>query len=97
MKKFIVWLVLSSKDPEKVSLTIKGILASVATYVVFFTSLFHLNFNVTDLTTIGDMISKIIEALLMIVSMVTALIGAVRKIKSTMNGTNEVINTGKTL
>ncbi len=97
MKKFIAWLVLSSKDPEKVSLTIKGVIATAATYIIFFTSLFHLNFSATDLATVGDLIGKIVQALLMVVSLVTTLIGFVRKLTTTANGTNEVINTGKTL
>lgn len=97
MKKFIAWLILSSKDPQKVSLTVKGFLGAAATYVVFFTGLFHLNITADNVTTLTDSLVYFVKVFLELVSVITTIVGAIRKLHTTAIGTNRVINTGKTL
>lgn len=97
MKKFWAWLLLSSKDPAKASLTIKSILTASATYILFFTGLFHYTLGASDLTVIIDQIANVVGIILMLISGVTALWATVRKIILTILGSNEVVNSGTTL
>lgn len=97
MKKFWAWLLLSSSDPEKASLTIKSIGATVVTYGIFFAGLFHKNVNADDLNVLTNSVANFIGIVLIGISSVTAIVAAIRKIFKSLNGTNEVINTGTTL
>lgn len=97
MKKFWAWLVLSSNDPQKVSLTVKSVLTGLATYALFFTGLFHLNVGASDLSVFTDQIATLVGSVLTIVSCITGVYGFIRKIINTMSGRNEVINTNTTL
>lgn len=91
MKKIIAWIVLSSKDPNKVSLMIKGVLTGVITYVVFFAGVFHLNIAEGDLKTLAESATKIVEVTLTFISLFMSTGGMIRKIYTTAIGTNKVI------
>lgn len=92
MKKIIAWLVLSSKDPQKVSLMIKGILTGAVTYIIFFAGMFHINLVQTDLNQIIEGLVKIIEVALTLFSAIATLVGAIRKVSRTVTGDNKVLN-----
>lgn len=92
MKKIIAWILLSSKNANNVSLTIKGILLSAVTYVVFFAGVFHLNLQATDLNNLIEAITKFIEWGLTGVSIISTAWGLIRKIITTIKGDNEVLN-----
>mgnify|MGYP003407973175 CR=1 FL=1 len=92
MKKIIAWMLLSSKDPQKISLMIKGVLTGVVTYVVFFAGLFHINLAPTDINSVIEAIVKIIELLLSVVSVIATAWGLIRKLWTTATGKNKVIN-----
>ncbi len=97
MKKFWAWLLLSSSDPEKVSLTIKSAGAMFATYIIFFTGLFHKNIQPSDLEVLTNGIANFVSLALMAISAVVGVWAALRKIFLSLTGGNEVINSGKTL
>lgn len=97
MRKFWAWLLLSSKDPEKASLTIKSILSGVATYAIFFTGFFHITVGASDINNLIATIGTLTGTVLMLISAFSATWGAVTKIYHTIRGTNEVINSGTTL
>jgi hypothetical protein len=92
MKKFIAWLIFSSKDPNKISLTIKATGATVATYIVFFAGLFHLNIGQSDLSSLIDALAQLAGLLLQAVTTVMAIVGFVRKIHTSITGENQVLN-----
>lgn len=85
MNKFFKWLVLSSSNPTKISLTIKGFLTSVVAMAVIF------GYNPSDLSPIAENITKLVESLLTVVGIVSFLVGAIRKVKKTSEGTNPVL------
>lgn len=97
MKKFFAWLILSSRDPKKVSLTIKAYLTATTTYILFFAGLFHISLGASDLAVLIDQIVKIISDILIVISAATTFWALLRKVMATIQGTNKVINTGATL
>jgi hypothetical protein len=44
-KKVVTWLVTSSKDPKRLSLTVQGALLAVAPFVMYLTGLTDADFN----------------------------------------------------
>ena len=73
MQKLIKWLVQSSVDPSKVSMTVRGALIGIVPVLLFFAGQFHLGWteaNVVDL----------IETITLIVSSFFIIVGMIRKI-----------------
>lgn len=97
MKKIWAWIILSSKDPQSASLTVKSILTGGVVYVVFFTGLFHYSVTASQLTQIIDEVGNVVGFVLMAISALATLVGFVRKLFTTATGTNAVINTGVVL
>ena len=92
MKKFLDWLVFSSENADKWSLTIKGIAVSVVPIVISVSNLAHLQLQSGQLTSLFDGVASIVSALGVLVSSVIVVIGFVRKIIATITGDNAVIN-----
>ena len=92
MKKIFAWLILSSKNPQQVSLTIKGVLVGAVTYVVFFAGLFHVTLSPSDLTSLIESVVQVIEMVLTLVSVITTAWGFARKIYTSLVGENKVLN-----
>ncbi len=95
MKKIITWILLSSKDPNKVSLGIRATGAAFVTYIVFFAGLFHLNIGESELSGLIDALAQLAGLILQSITAVMAIVGFVRKIYSTIKGTNKVLNSMK--
>ena len=85
--RFINWLVVSSSDPNKVSLTIKGILIGVVPVLMQVLTVFGVHFSFTSDNLI-DVVCTAITAALTLVAAVTTLIGALRKVWYTAKGVN---------
>ena|SRR3990167_892451 len=92
MKKIIAWVLLSSKDPNKVSLTVKGVLTGAVVWIVWWGGLFGLHFDPESLGQIVEVVSTVVQLALTLGSMVATLWGLLRKIWKTAKGTNEVLN-----
>jgi len=90
--KIIAWIVLSSKDPQKVSLMIKGAAAWAGTYILFFAGIFHFNVGQSDVASIFEAVAKFVEYALYAISAVSTVWGLIRKVKRTADGTNRVLN-----
>lgn len=90
MKKLITWLVVSSKDPTKYSLTLKAILAFAATVVTMAAGL--ANIQVGDLTPMVNAIIEAVQAFFLFVSAVVAVIAGIRKVYRTAIGENRAIH-----
>ncbi len=92
LKKFWLWLVLSSSDPTKYSLTIKSALTGVITALTIVAGLTNITLSTPDLTAIVDNIVATVQTILLLVSLVTGTYGFIMKVWDTINGTNAVIN-----
>ena len=92
MKKIIAWIVLSSKDPNKVSLMIKGLALGAVTWIVFFAGLFNVNLQPTDVALLIEEGAKLLEWALTGISIIMTVYGMIRKIVTTAKGENEVLN-----
>jgi hypothetical protein len=78
--KYIKWLVYSSKDPQKISLTIKGLLTAILTLVSVWAGIANIDIPNESLKKIIDAIVLSVQAVLFIVSMVATAYGAHRKV-----------------
>lgn len=90
--KFLNWIVLSSADPAKLSLTVKGLLTMAVPFIITIAGL--TNIHVPDekgMTLIIDGIATAVQIILGIIGLAATLIGVIRKIVTTYNGTNEVL------
>lgn len=74
---FIKWLLASSENPKKYSLTIKSVLVGAVSILAI------LNFDTSSLPQTVDFIVDALEKTLVAVSAVTALVGVVRKVRLT--------------
>lgn len=92
MKKIINWVIYSSSDPYKTSMTIKGILLGGATYLLFFANLFHVQLPETELNNLIEQIVKAVELLMQIISIFWVIYGSLRKIYLTLVAKNKVLN-----
>lgn len=88
MNKILDWLILSSKDPQKVSLFIKGALGWAATLAIGA----GVQASELDFSAAIDQIGNLVYLALTFGSTAVAAYGAIRKIYRTMTGQNEVIN-----
>lgn len=93
MEKTIQWLLLSSADPTKMSLAIKGILMGIIPVIVSLTGLTGIaGVDASSLTIAVDAIASIVQVALTIVSSAMTLYGLIRKLWTTIVGENEVIH-----
>ena len=87
---FLTWLLVSSKDPEKLSLTIKGILVGILPVL---SAVFGLaNVQLGDLTPIVDAIAAAVQTFIAFVAAAIALYGLVRKVILTLTGSHAGLN-----
>lgn len=97
MKALFTWLLKSSKDPQKVSLTVKMAIIAAIPWVlqgIGITCSFGqvcLNIDATELQELAVHASNIVLAVLLIVGNVGAIYGFLRKLWRTINGQNEVL------
>lgn len=75
------WLIKSSANPAKVSLTIKAVVASTAIYVATASNLFGLPGLTSDsFKSTGSDLAQLVEWILIIISASTGAFGLIRKI-----------------
>jgi uncharacterized membrane protein (GlpM family) len=85
------WLVKSSADSEKLSLTIKGTLLGIVPVAIYLFGAFNIEVASDQLTSAIDGIVVLIGVFAGIVSAVQIAVGVIRKIWTTFEGTNSVI------
>lgn len=71
------WLLYSSTDPEKIALTVKGLLITSVGSIVTFSSLFGVNLT-------EDLVLQKIQAAFIVVGSIVAMLGLVRKVLRTI-------------
>ena len=82
------WLVYSSANPSKYSLFLKGTLVTVATYATVLAGFAHISVPSDLITQIIDGIVAVVQDFLMLVAVVAATVGAIRKVILTITGKN---------
>jgi hypothetical protein len=85
------WLVFSSADPERISLFVKSVLMGVVTYATILAGLAHITLPSDIITQLIDSLVSIVQNVLMLVAALTGAVGLIRKIGTTIYGTNKVI------
>lgn len=92
LKKIWNWLVKSSVNAQRISLTVKGILIGIIPVVMTIAHLANIKVESADLTTLIDAMANLIIVLGSLVSIIAMIWGVIRKIFTTFNGTNAVLN-----
>jgi len=92
MKKIIDWIVLSSADPSKLSLMVKGILTAAIPTVIFLAKIFNVEVGGEDLTAFVDAFVVFIGAVAAAISAYMTVVGFFRKVFRTLTGDNAVLN-----
>ena len=91
-EKIYDWLVLSSVDPTKVSLTVKGALVSAAATATVLLGLAHMNLPVpADVNQVIDLSTTLIQLFFQGFGDMVMVVGLVRKIYLTVVGKNSVL------
>ena len=86
-KQLVSWVAFSSKNPEKVSLTLKGALVGISTIAIYF-------FPTADFSTVVDSVVTLVQQSLAIVSTIMVVVGGIRKVVRSIRGDNAVLNKG---
>ena len=89
--KIIDWVLWSSKNADKISLTVKSILSGAI--VVTLLQVLKIDVPVDMFSATIDMFVTIIQEVGVVATAVVTIVGLVRKIVSTFKGTNDVLNT----
>jgi hypothetical protein len=80
LDKFFNWLLVSSNDPQEVSLTVKGVLLGAVPAIMSVAGVAHLNLGSDALTAFFDVVVGFVQNALAVVASVVALYGAIRKL-----------------
>lgn len=99
IKKVWVFLVYSSVNADKYSLTLKGVLGVVGTIVLFSAGFLHFGISAESISNISDLVLVAFNATMTALSYVVAAVsawalvwGAIRKALHTEAGTNAALN-----
>lgn len=87
-EKILDWVLISSKDPTKVSLTVKGALLSIVPIFIALSNLTSLKLESEQLTLIVEIVAQFIQAIFGAVSLIVTAYGLVRKIIASLKGEN---------
>jgi len=86
----VEWVVFSSKDPARISLTVRGILVGVVPFIIAGAGLADINVGPDELNGIVDSIIFLIQAFLTFVAASMTVWGLVRKLLNTIKVHQEV-------
>ncbi len=87
-KKIFAWIVFSSRDASKISLTLKSAFAALITGATIVAGLSNVNLPSETLTQLADATISLVQTVLLAVSTVGTIVGLVRKIRASMKGEN---------
>jgi len=86
IKRIISWMVYSSKDMDKLSTTVKGILTGVVTLLTFYLGVQDIVVDPNLFTGLIDSVIALLQALGVVVGSVATVYGFIRKIALTATG-----------
>jgi hypothetical protein len=84
--RIAAWVLLSSKDPKKVSATVKSAAVGVAAIAGLFGA------SSEAILGLSEPVANAINMTVLAISAIGVVLGAVRKARRTLSGTNEVLN-----
>lgn len=84
--KISYWLIRSSEDPSKWSAFVKGIGGAIITAMTM------INLDTSGMPELVQELSTVAQYLALLMSSMYAMFGAIRKVKTTLLGTNKVLN-----
>ena len=84
LSKVLHWIIVSSADPNEVSLTLKGLFLTAIPSIMFAVGIAHLNLGQDQVTGIFDSATAFVQTSLAVVGTAITLYGAVRKAYYTM-------------
>ena len=84
MKNFWNWLVISSANPTKVSLTITGFVGTATSFLIATAPFTHFAYSAAQIGTIGSDVAGIATALLGVVGAIAFAYGLLRKFINTV-------------
>lgn len=88
----LAWLLLSSKNPGGVSLSVKAALTAGVSWLTVLAGLGHIQLPSADLTTLIDAVVQITQTGLILIGLVASAFGIVRKIALTLQGNHAGLN-----
>lgn len=91
LKRVLEWLVKSSADASKWSLTVKAVLYGLIPVAVHFLGLANIQIGSDALTQVVDSIAQFIVVIGGVITGSVAAVGLIRKIWTTLAGENDVI------
>lgn len=93
IKKALAWLVLSSSDSTKVSMTVKYFLAGLVTVITILAGFAHVQIPGPEVfTQATDAIINMVQVFFTLVASIATAWGVIRKIILTIRGENDVVN-----
>ncbi len=85
IKKAWKWLVMSSADPSKVALTVKGFLTAAIPFIILSSGVFHFNVDSDSLTALFEEVGNVVMMILTVVGTIQTIWGLARKIGLSLN------------
>lgn len=92
IKSVLAWLVFSSKNSAKISLTIKAALTGLITVATIYAGIANVQLPTEALTQTVDAIVTFVQTAFLAISSAVTVYGLLRKIWTTFTGDNHVIN-----
>lgn len=86
------WVVFSSVNEDKIAATVKGFLGVAVAIVTNILIIGHFNIDPAAVQGVADQVLVTLQAILLAISSLVGLVGFLRKIWTTLSGTNQVIN-----
>jgi len=91
IKKVWSWLKYSSVNADSISMTFRGIATLIVPIVLYVANIYKLNIDNGTVTAVVDSISTTIIVVGGFIGAAITVVGSLRKIWTSVNGTNEVI------
>lgn len=91
LKTVWYWIVLSSADPEKTSLMVKGFLVGMVPFFLILAPTLGITVSYAEANDFVGQVTILVLNLLTIAGLLTASFGLIRKVGRTMTGTNETL------
>ena len=92
IKKIWTWLVYSSENRDRISLTLKGVFAGLVTVGTVYAGLAHITLPTEQITLFVDALIATVQTLLMVISSLVTVFGLARKIYYTTTGEHDALN-----
>lgn len=88
VKNFLAWLLLSSKNPNDLSLSVKGFLVMYSPALAFGLGLLHLPADASTISQTITFITELVQQAMVMVGAAVFIVGIVRKLIVTLHGRN---------